>query len=221
VGEGRGKPMCDLLTFAEPMLAAGGLLGIWSIVWPYVAMLAGFSFIVFVHELGHFAVAKWAGVKVERFAIGFGREIVGFTRGETRYSFNMLPLGGYVKMLGQEDFDEKSNELKFNDDPRSFVNKPVSHRMLVVSAGVVMNVLLAFALFIVVYTVGKPGVATKLGIVIPDEPADRAGFVPGDTIKAVNGKKIRSADLSDDDEIEIGHTRGLLDRTDERFQVTA
>ena len=74
--------MCDYLTFAEPLLAAGRLLGIWNAVWPILAMLAGFSFIVFVHELGHFAVAKWAGVKVERFAVGFGREIVGFTRGE-------------------------------------------------------------------------------------------------------------------------------------------
>ena len=183
--------MCDYLTFAEPLLAAGRLLGIWNAVWPILAMLAGFSFIVFVHELGHFAVAKWAGVKVERFAVGFGREIVGFTRGETRYSLNMLPLGGYVKMLGQEDFDEESEELKFNDDPRSFVNKPVSHRMMVVSAGVIMNIFLAFALFIVVYTVGKEGVATQLGIVIPDAPGDRAGFVPGDRIKAVNGRRIR------------------------------
>jgi membrane-associated protease RseP (regulator of RpoE activity) len=183
--------MGDLLTSTGPLLAAGGLLGIWDSAWPILVMLVGFSFIVFVHELGHFAVAKWAGVRVERFAIGFGREIVGFTRGETRYSFNILPLGGYVKMLGQEDFDDKSNELKFNDDPRSFVNKPVSHRMMVVSAGVVMNILLAFVLFMVVFMAGKEGVATQLGIVVPDDPGDKAGFVPGDDILAVNGKRIR------------------------------
>ena len=102
------------------MLAVGAVMALWGKVWPYLLMFAGFSVIIFIHELGHFMVAKWTGVKVERFAIGFGREIVGFTRGETRYSFNMLPLGGFVKMLGQEDFDDKSEELRFKDNPRAF-----------------------------------------------------------------------------------------------------
>lgn len=85
--------------------------------WSYFLVLMGFSAVVFVHELGHFLAAKWAGVRVERFAIGFGRELFGFTKGETRYSFNILPLGGYVKMLGQEDFVvDKSGELKVKED---------------------------------------------------------------------------------------------------------
>jgi len=164
--------------------------GVWQGLWPYLLMLLGFSLIIFVHELGHFAVAKWAGVKVERFAVGFGRELLGFTRGETRYSFNVLPLGGYVKMLGQEDFDDKSKELLFNDDPRSFVNKPVGRRMAVVSAGVVMNVLFAFFVFMIVFMIGLRAVGPSIGFVEPDSPADVAGLLSGDDIKRINGEKI-------------------------------
>ena len=96
--------MHDLLTtavLAEGTTILSALASVWDTVWPFLMMLAGFSVIIFVHELGHFAMAKWAGVRVERFAIGFGRELFGFTKGETRYSFNILPLGGYVKMLGR------------------------------------------------------------------------------------------------------------------------
>ncbi|MFQ5414832.1 MAG: RIP metalloprotease RseP [Phycisphaerae bacterium] len=166
------------------------LLSVWSSAWPYLLMLLGFSAIVFVHELGHFAVAKWAGVKVERFAVGFGKELFGFTRGETRYSFNILPLGGYVKMLGQEDFDDKAKELKFNDDPRSFVNKPVGHRMAIVSAGVIMNLVFALVAFAIVFTVGMEVFGTHIGFVAPDSPADAAGLMAGDDIKKINGRTI-------------------------------
>ncbi len=164
------------------------VLAIWSTVWPYLLMVLGFSFIVFVHELGHFAVAKWAGVRVETFAIGFGREVFGFTRGETRYSFNILPLGGYVKMLGQEDFDDKSNELRFKDDPRSFINKPVGPRMAIVSAGVIMNTLLAGLLFMVVFLIGMEAVAPRLEFIEPDSPAEKAGLLPGDVVHKINGE---------------------------------
>lgn len=187
--------MHTLLTAAYPisstLLAQSVSGGLWDSIWPYLVMVLGFSFIVFVHELGHFAVAKWAGVRVERFAIGFGQEIFGFTRGETRYSINILPLGGYVKMLGQEDFDDKSNELMFKEDPRSFVNKPVGHRMAIVSAGVIMNVILAGLLFMVVFMIGMEAIAPRIGFVEPDSPADLAGLMPGDTIQRVNGDEIR------------------------------
>jgi len=176
---------------ADALLMAQSFFGgAWNSTWPFLAIALGFSVIIFVHELGHFAVAKWAGVRVERFAIGFGREIFGFTRGETRYSFNVLPFGGYVKMLGQEDFDDKSLELQFKDDPRSFINKPVSHRMAIVSAGVVMNVLFAFLLFMAVFMVGMQVAGTRVGYVEPDSPADKADIRPGDRIVTVNGKKI-------------------------------
>ena len=117
--------MHDVSVMAQAVALLDLAMNLWGSVWPYLVMLGGFSVIVFVHELGHFAVAKWADVRVEKFAVGFGRELFGFTRGETRYSFNILPLGGFVKMLGQEDFDDKANELRFKDDPRSFTCKPV------------------------------------------------------------------------------------------------
>jgi len=183
--------MYDLLAAnAAAFLAESALLRSWGTVWPYLAMLAGFSLIVFIHELGHFAVAKWAGVRVERFAVGFGRELFGFTRGETRYSFNILPLGGYVKMLGQEDFDDKANELRFKDDPRSFVNKPVGHRMAIVSAGVIMNIVLACLLFMVVFLIGMEAPPPRIAYVEPDSPADKAGLLPGDVIRQVSGEKV-------------------------------
>ncbi len=183
--------MCDLLNDMTPhALAVAWPIALWAGIWPYLLMVAGFSVIIFVHEFGHFMVAKWSGVRVERFAIGFGREIVGFTRGETRYSFNLLPLGGYVKMLGQEDFDSKSEELQFKDNPRSFINKPVGHRMAIVSAGVIMNVLFACFLFMIVFLVGMETMGTRIAYIEPDSPAERAGLLPGDEIRKINGDTV-------------------------------
>jgi regulator of sigma E protease len=161
-------------------------------------MLLGFSLVIFVHELGHFAVAKWAGVKVEQFAIGFGKEIWGFTRGETRYSFNVLPLGGYVKMLGQEDFAvDKSGEWEVKADPRSFLSKPVGPRMAIVSAGVIMNILLAALLFMIVFMVGKETLDSVVGRVQEGAPADLAGLRAGDRILTIDGQEIDDfSDLS-------------------------
>lgn len=182
--------MHDMFVIPQALAIVDAALNVWSSVWPYLVMLGGFSLIVFVHELGHFAVAKWADVRVEKFAVGFGRELFGFTRGETRYSFNILPLGGYVKMLGQEDFDDKANELRFKEDPRSFTCKPVGHRMAIVSAGVVMNTILAGFLFMIVFLVGKESPSPKIAFVEPDSPAEMAGLEPGDTIRSINGETI-------------------------------
>ncbi len=183
--------MCSLLTESGlDLVAQWAPLVIWGKVWPYLVMLIGFSLIIFVHELGHFLVAKWADVRVETFAIGFGRELFGFTRGETRYSFNVLPLGGYVKMLGQEDFDDKSKELQFKEDPRSFVNKSVGRRMAIVSAGVIMNILFACFLFMLVFMIGLEAPTPRIAFVEPDSPADRAGLLPGDVVQEINGERI-------------------------------
>ncbi|MGB0717426.1 MAG: site-2 protease family protein, partial [Phycisphaerae bacterium] len=100
------------------------------------------------------------------------------------------PLGGYVKMLGQEDFDDKAEELKFKDDPSSFVNKPVSHRMAIVSAGVVMNILFSFLLFMFVYMIGKEDPAPRIAVIEPDSPAETAGIMPGDIVTAMNGRDV-------------------------------
>jgi regulator of sigma E protease len=178
-------------TCVSPLLAASFPTESLQTVWYYFLILMGFSFIIFIHELGHFLAAKWAGVRVEQFAIGFFREIIGFTKGETRYSFNLLPLGGYVKMLGQEDFEvDKSGELAVKDDPRSYTNKPVGKRMIIVSAGVIMNLLLAAVLFMIVFMVGLEAPEPRVGVVFPDGPADLAGLQPDDEVLSINGETI-------------------------------
>jgi len=114
-----------------------------------IALVAvGLGFVIFIHELGHFAVAKWCDVYVETFSIGFGPAIPGcsFKKGETLYKIAWFPLGGYVKMLGEGTESEEED-----DNPRSFKNKSVWQRMAIISAGVIMNVLLGFVCFIFVY----------------------------------------------------------------------
>ncbi|MBN1512369.1 MAG: RIP metalloprotease RseP [Phycisphaerae bacterium] len=184
--------MLDLLMSLSPALAFINPLEWLAALVPYLLIFFGFSMVIFVHELGHFVVAKLCDIRVERFAVGFFREIWGFTRGETRYSFNILPLGGYVKMLGQEDFEiDKSGEIAVKADPRSFSSKSVGKRMAVISAGVLMNVLFAGVIFAVVFMIGMPAIVPKIGMVVPNLPADAAGLLPGDEIEAINGRRIR------------------------------
>src|SRR6202171_5694823 len=95
------------------------------------------GFMILIHEFGHYAVAKLLGVRVEQFAIGFGKRLFGFRRGETDYRINALPFGGYVKMSGENPMDERSG------DPREFMSHSRWHRFLIAIAGPVMNILLA------------------------------------------------------------------------------
>ena len=122
----------------ETLIALFGLNNPLSII--YAAI--GLGFVIFVHELGHFAVAKWCGVRVERFSIGFGPVIWSYIKGETEYALSLIPIGGYVKMLGQDDADptQMTNE-QVTKDPRSFMAKSVPQRMAIISAGVIMNLL--------------------------------------------------------------------------------
>lgn len=191
-----------LLAFTNARFAIPGPLAAlpdWAgTAWSYILLILGFSLVIFVHELGHFLAAKWAGVKVDRFAIGFGKELIGFTWGETRYSFNVLPLGGYVKMLGQEDFViDKSGELKVKEDPNSFSNKSVGQRMVIISAGVIMNLIFAAIAFAIVVMVGRLQPPAVVGIVVEGSAAARAGLQTGDRIMAINGSTVDSfGDLS-------------------------
>ena len=144
----------------------------------------GLGFVIFLHELGHFALAKWNGVKVEKFSIGFGPTILGFKKGETEYVLALIPLGGFVKMLG-EGPEEEANK---SSDPRAFPNKSVGARMAIISAGVVMNLILGLACFVYAYKMGMDEVPTKVGAVVAGAPAYQAGMRAGDEIVSMDGR---------------------------------
>jgi regulator of sigma E protease len=144
-----------------------------------VAVILGFM--ILIHEFGHYAVAKLLGVRVEQFAIGFGKRLFGFRKGETDYRINLLPLGGYVKMSGENPMDERTG------DPKEFLSHSRWHRFLIAIAGPAMNILLAIGLLTIVYMVHYeyPAVFDEpavIGWIEPDTPAAKADIQPGDRI---------------------------------------
>ncbi|MBX9791598.1 MAG: site-2 protease family protein [Pirellulales bacterium] len=164
------------------------------------------GFVIFVHELGHFAVAKMCGVKCEKFYLGFdiyGLKLFKFVWGETEYGIGILPLGGYVKMLGQEDNPTKAYEemqrakegLASGDpnapvyDPRSYLAQSVPKRMAIISAGVVMNLIFAFLMAALAYGIGAPYTPAVISSLQPGSPAWDAGLQVGDEIVAIDGKR--------------------------------
>lgn len=213
-----------------------------------IIFIIGFGFLVFVHELGHFLVAKWVGVRATQFAIGFGPAMISYRpglgifigcssekmyqrmakeriqekaerrgrfvdpdditpkqiyesadamgMGETEYRLNYIPLGGYVKMLGQEDL----NPNAATDDPRAFNRKPIWARACVISAGVIMNMIFGLIFFIMAFTPGVDFPSSQIGYVRPNFPAATTfavghennpafeGLRPGDRIVAINGR---------------------------------
>ena len=145
--------------------------------------------LIFFHELGHFVVARLFGVGVERFSLGFGPRIFGRTIGRTDYRVSVIPLGGYVKMVG----DEPDAEISPDDLPYSFTHKHVAKRTLIVAAGPLFNMLLAILIFTaIVFTVGLPSIRPFIRGVEPDSPGDRAGLQVDDRITAIDGKHIQS-----------------------------
>ena len=144
--------------------------------------------LVTVHELGHFLVAKACNVKVLKFSIGFGPRIFGFTKGETEYRVAWLPLGGYVKMAGQEPDDEVAPE----DLGRSFQAQTWWKRALIVVAGPAFNLLFPIIAFFFLYVGSTQVIAPRVGWLEPELPAARAGIKPGDYIKSIDGKEVRS-----------------------------
>ncbi len=163
-------------------------------------IVVGFIFIltvvVFVHELGHFLVARWCGVAVKTFSIGFGREIFGFDdRYGTRWRVAWIPLGGYVKFIddenaasaGQKPLDELPEDVR----QRSFQAKSLSQRAAIVAAGPIANFIFAILIFTMIFGVfGERSTAAQVDDVVPGSAAERAGFMPGDVVIAIDGNEI-------------------------------
>jgi regulator of sigma E protease len=177
--------------FSLVVLGIGAFYVFWNFdidgIWAIVKALLGISLVIFIHELGHFLAAKWCDVQVNTFSIGFGPAIPGcwFQWGETVYKLALFPLGGYVQMVGQVDGDEASDGSE--DDPRSYRNKTVGQRMLIISAGVIMNVILAFICFILVYQInGKDRRSAVIEVVDSGGPAFQVGLRPGMQFTRIN-----------------------------------
>ncbi|NUM58090.1 MAG: RIP metalloprotease RseP [Bdellovibrionaceae bacterium] len=150
--------------------------------------------LVFVHELGHFLVAVWCGVKVEVFSLGFGKKIFQYQKGDTNYCISLIPLGGYVKMFGEQPGDEIPEDQK----KVSFTHKKVSQRLAIVLAGPIMNLFFAFLVFIVVAFSGETFKAPFIGEVNPGSQAEIAGFSSGDKILKVDNTAISTWDQFQD-----------------------
>jgi regulator of sigma E protease len=183
------------------MLASfdSGLLAAFSIA-PYLSkggsiliVLVGIGLVIFFHELGHFAVAKWCDVFVERFSIGFGPILWSRKYGETEYALSAIPFGGYVKMLGQDDMDPSQlTSEEIAKDPRSYSSKSVGQRMAIISAGVTMNVLTAVMFYAIAFGHGIEKNPPVIGSLQPGFPAWEAGLQPGDRISSIGGRTIVS-----------------------------
>ena len=154
------------------------------------AFIVALGLLIFVHEFGHFWVARRCGVKVLKFSIGFGKPLVTWhDKQGTEFCIASLPLGGYVKMLGEGGSDVTAAELK-----QSFAHKSVYQRFAIVSAGPLINLLFAVAVYWLLFVVGVTSLAPYVGDIKPGSQAEQAGFLPLDEVRAVNGKSTQSWD---------------------------
>jgi len=176
---------------------------------PLLTFLLVLGILVLAHELGHFITARLAGVKVLEFGIGFPPRLFGIRRGETIYSVNLLPLGGFVKMLGEED----------PGDPRSLAAQPPLWRLIILSAGAAMNVVLAVALLSGTYLVPRDVPVGQVIIVevAPGSPAEAGGLQAGDIVRSINGRSIRNLfELQEEVNLNLG--RDILVAVERRAQ---
>ena len=150
-----------------------------------LAFLGGLAALIFVHELGHFLIARRCGVLVEKFSLGFGPKLAGFKSGGTEFLVAAIPLGGYVKMRGEDPGE------KLTDTAGSFSKAPVLHRIAIAFGGPLFNILFAIAIFIWMYMVGVPTMGTTIGTVRVDSPAEKAGLQTRDRILKIDGQKTR------------------------------
>ena len=151
----------------------------------------GLGLVIFFHELGHFAVAKWCNVYVERFSIGFGPILLSRKYGESEYALSAIPFGGYVKMLGQDDADpNQMADTQLARDPRSYTAKNVWQRMAIISAGVIMNLITGMFFFVGAYRIGLEETACVVGDLVVGQPAWQAGVERGDRITKINDENV-------------------------------
>ncbi len=188
-----------------------------------VSFIIVLGILIFIHELGHFLVAKYTGVGVEKFSLGFGPKIVGIKRGETEYRISLLPLGGYVKMVGESPDEEVPRE----EMERSFTHKPLVARTAIVASGPIMNIVLAVILFPVIFMMGitvpsfLDGPA-EIGFVAPDGAGAKAGLKRGDIVRSIDGESIKTWEELES-YIALNPDRELLlevQRGDRTFQAT-
>lgn len=211
-------------------------------IWSFLSVLLPFLFVltvvVFIHELGHFLVARWCGVKVQAFSIGFGREIWAFNdRHGTRWRLAWIPLGGYVKFIDDENgasvpSRDALSRMSAEDRKGAFQSKSIGQRAAIVAAGPIANFLLAIVIFAGIFSVyGVQVTSAKIDEVIAGGPAARAGFQAGDVIAAIDGREISSfqdmqrivstsPDKELDFEVNRGGVRVSLKATPERREQT-
>jgi regulator of sigma E protease len=164
-------------------------------------------FLVLVHEAGHMVVAKWCGMRVERFSIFFGRSLARFQRGETEYRVGWIPVGGYVKISGMSRDEEIPDALV----PRAYYSATMWRKIATIAAGPAVNILVAIACFTVMYWVGIPNggaPTTRLAQIEVSSPAGVAGMRPGDTLVAVNGQSSTNPDAFR--KVLTSHPNGLV-----------
>lgn len=214
---------------AMSMLADIGSFGesLWGYIIPFLFVL---TVVVFFHELGHFAVARWCGVKIDTFSIGFGREIFGWNDSHgTRWKLSWVPLGGYVKFAGDENAAsvpdrEHLDQIPLEQRAGLFHFKPLPQRAAVVAAGPIANFILAVVIFAGIFTfVGRTIATPVVDEVRPDSAAAVAGFIPGDRIVAIDGEPIGSFEEMQRIVSTNGETalRFLIARADTRITLTA
>ncbi len=173
-------------------------------VWFYVLAALGFAFVIAIHEFGHFLMAKWAGVRVEVFSIGFGPKLLKWRWGETEYTWSLLPLGGYVKLTGQEDLPEDPKDGPVEADPHSYLSASATWRAIILLGGVLFNLISSYVILVGLAWWGFPVVRPIIGDLSPqmltaneqvvETPAARLGLKPGDRVLSVNGQIVRSYD---------------------------
>lgn len=158
-----------------------------SYILPFIVLL---GLLIFVHELGHYLVAVWCGVRVETFSLGFGKKIFQYKRGDTNYCLSIIPLGGYVKMFG----DEVGGDIPEDQKKYSFTHKAVWQRIAVVLAGPLMNFFFAILIFFIVSVAGEEMRAPVVGDLPTDSVAFKDGFRAGDQILSLDNQPIQSWD---------------------------